>query len=243
MTCLYSRSCRPTRWLGEGSIVPPRSYKWDRLVPAAPVVAARLPSRSGRPAPRSRHRFAGRVPSLAQSLASSLLPRPRHGNKSLQGGAGRRGCQVCQVCQTGLGRGFGLLLSKTGQTCDRTKLTKLTVPSLAPASRVELRTCPEWGQATFFLGGGKWVVSFVRFVSRLLGPSGSFWCNLSTKTRRTCDLTDLTNLTTASRTPGRQQESSRRGRTTGLSGLSDGAWAGIWAFVTAKLAKHATGQN
>ena len=56
----------------------------------------------------------------------------------------------------GLGRGFGLLLQqKPSHICDLTKLTKLTVPSLAPASRVELRTCPEWGQATFSLGGGE----------------------------------------------------------------------------------------
>ena len=33
--------------------------------------------------------------------------------------------------------------AKTGHTCNLTKLTKLTVPSLAPARRVELRTCPE----------------------------------------------------------------------------------------------------
>ena len=43
----------------------------------------------------------------------------------------------------GLGGDLGFCYSKTGQTCNLTKLTKLTVPSLAPASRVELRTCPE----------------------------------------------------------------------------------------------------
>ena len=99
------------------------------------------------------------------------------------------------------------------------------------------------GASDFLLGGGKWLVSFVRFVSRLLGVFLVQFVYKSTKTRQTCNLTNLTNLTSASRTPTRQYESSGRGKTTGLSGLSglsDGAWGGIWASVTAKLAKHAT---
>ena len=159
MTCLYSRSCRPTRWLGEGSIVPPRSYKWDRLVPAAPVVAARLP-------------FRATCASLQASFRRESLcfPGPDTAIRAFSdSGRGRTtGLSGLSGLSDGAWAGIWAFVAKLAKTCDRTKLTKLTVPSLAPASRVELRTCPEWGQATLFLGGGKWVVSFVRFVSRFL---------------------------------------------------------------------------
>ena len=138
------------------------------------------------------------------STGLASVSRTRHGNKSLREGQDD-GLSGLSGLSDGAWAGiWASVAAKSGQTCDLTKLTKLTVPSLAPASRVELRTCPEWGQATFFSAAGNGL-SVLSGLS--VGSSGSFWCSLSTKTRQTCKLTNLTNLTSASRTPTRQYES------------------------------------